>query len=75
MCREAGLKSYRVTGLADNTLGVGRHAWNLVVIQGQNFLIESTWASCNRRKAANVEKYYLPDEKEFGKPHWAKEIQ
>jgi transglutaminase-like putative cysteine protease len=72
MCEKAGLKAYRVTGIANNGRGYGRHAWNLVEVEGQQFLLDSTWGSGLKYA---MDYYYLISEKELAKTHKMEEIR
>jgi transglutaminase-like putative cysteine protease len=72
MCEKTGIKVYRVTGLANNGRGYGRHAWNLVEVEGQQFLLDTTWG-VGTEYAANY--YYLISEKELSKTHKIEEIR
>ncbi len=66
MCEAADLKVFIVTGIADNGRKVDGHAWNAVEIEGELFLLDSTWGSGQKYA---VDYYYLISERELAKTH------
>jgi hypothetical protein len=66
MCRQAGIKSFRITGFT--TYSNMGHAWNTVLVQGQEFLLDPTWGAGAETKR---DYYYLISENELAKTHKA----
>lgn len=73
MCLKAGVKAYRVTGIANNGTW-SPHAWNMIELEGQPFLLDSTWASCVK-SYLDIDFFYMVEEKHFAKTHKAEEVK
>ncbi len=71
MCEAAQIKVYRITGTAFNGIKTDGHAWNAVEIDGETFLLDSTWASCVKEK---TDYYYFISEKLLSRTHKAEEM-
>jgi hypothetical protein len=74
-CRYAGIKSYIISGYTkmDGEIARLSHAWNVVVIDGNYFDVDATWAAGyidkNKFTAQFNDVYFLVSPAEFIKTH------
>lgn len=66
LCDEAGYDCIYVAGQAYNGKSTGRHAWNMVNIDGEYYWVDVTWDDCLDSK-----KYFLVSDEKFCEDHFA----
>lgn len=64
LCRDIGIDSMYVSGIADGLGGWGSHAWNIVKINKKWYLVDATW-DANGIGYPTDYQWFLKSEKDF----------